>query len=469
MRGFRYSIKSRLFLWIFLFTSALLIIRGIAIYHETKKSVFALVENKLHTKIQILKGLLHVEDGRIELKHELILSGEYSIPRSGYYYKVLVNGKVLDASLSMAGEDLNLTSDELKSHDPKIGESIYASTGPDKEPVLAIKHDFIIFNFPVTIIAAQTLKEDILLIQRFSNFLITTIAGSIFIVVLMGLWIARQSLKPLKVFSSAIEKITHKTMDDRIDAEFQAEEIKGLARSFNSMLDRLKNAFDSEKRLFADASHELKTPVSVIKAQCDVMLQKERTNDEYKEAMETIRNVAGNMGKAINDMLSLARLDSGILSSLNFKRVSLSDSLLKTVQLSEPLAKKKLVSIKTFIESDIHVNGDEERITEAFLNIIENAVNYNKQGGLVEVSAEKRGSNANISVSDTGIGIREDDLDKIFKRFCRVDTSYKSEGSGLGLSITRTIIETHGGNIKVESREGKGSCFYITLPLMREE
>ena len=230
------------------------------------------------------------------------------------------------------------------------------------------------------------------------------------------------------------------------------------------MLNRIQKAFEAEKRLISDASHELKTPVSVIKTHCDVILQKERTKEELLETLKTIKTVSENMGKLIKDLLSLARLDAGILSPANFKNISLNECIQQAIQLTAPLAEKKQVSIKTSLVDDINIIGDKDRITEAFLNIIENAVNYNKDNGVVEITTSANNNNVNISIKDTGIGIKGDDLERIFERFYRADASRSTEGTGLGLSIAKAIIEAHAGEIKAEGEFGKGSCFIITLP-----
>jgi heavy metal sensor kinase len=465
MRLIPNSIKGRLFLWIFLSTSALLIVLGTFIYQEIKKTIFLSVAHTLRSKIQILKGLLHEKHGAIELQYAEIVSGEYSIPRSGYYYKVLVNGNVLAASSSLVKDDFNLASGKLESRNEELKESVYTSIGPANEPIMVVQHYFKIFDMPATIYAAQSLEESFILIDRFKKFFLIFIPLNIFIVALVGLWITRQSLKPLKIFSSKIERITHKTLSEKIDTEFQAREIKGLAKLFNAMLDRLQGAFNTEKRLIADASHELKTPLSVINTQCEVLLQKDRTKEEYTTTLNTIKTTSGTMKKLIDDMLSLARLDSGILSSSDFKIISINDCLEKAIKLLEPFAEKNHIKINTAFTENVNIPGDESTLTEAFLNIIKNAIRYNVAGGTVEISVSKDNSQTKVMIKDSGIGIKEGDLERIFDRFYQVDTSRSSEGTGLGLSIAKAIIEAHGGKISVESKLSKGSCFIITLPL----
>lgn len=459
------SIKGQLFLWFFTFSSAILLAVGLFMYYEIKEIVFHSVDHTLHSKMQMITGLLHEEHGIVELELSEVISGEYSIPRSGHYYKVIMDGKILAASPSLVDDNYNLASGILEYHDKKIREKIFTSIGPGKESIRVLQHDLEFLGRNFSVFVAESLMDSLTMIETFRRFLLIIIPASIFIVSLVGLWITRQSLKPIKTFSSRIETITHRNLNERIDAKTEAEELAVLADSFNEMLNRIQKAFEAEKRLISDASHELKTPVSVIKTHCDVILQKERTKEELLETLKTIKTVSENMGKLIKDLLSLARLDAGILSPANFKNISLNECIQQAIQLTAPLAEKKQVSIKTSLVDDINIFGDIDRLTEAFLNIIENAVNYNKDNGVVEITTSANNNNVNISIKDTGIGIKGDDLERIFERFYRADASRSTEGTGLGLSIAKAIIEAHGGEIKAEGEFGKGSCFTVTLPL----
>lgn len=460
------SIKGRLLLWSMLITSTVLIVLGIYIYHEVRSSILHSVEHTLHSKAQMLKGLFHEEHGAIEFELAEVLYGEYSIPRSGHYYKVIFDNEVLASSPSLVKEDFDLESGELLFLDEELQQKVSASIGPANEEIMVLKHDFTVFGREAVIYAAQSLEEEILMIDRFRNILFSVIGLTIIVLALAALWIAKRSLKPLNEFSGAIERITDKNMSERIDPEFQADEVRDVAESFNSMLDRLEAAFQSEKHLIADASHELKTPLAVIKAQCEVLLQKERTKEEYEKALNKINSISNEMKKMLTDMLLLTRIDSGIVSSISFSRVSLCDAIERAVKLAEFLAEKKQIQIKKHIPGDAPVNGDSDSLTEMFLNLIENAVKYSEEKGSVEISLVSNGHYASVEIRDDGRGIREEELGRIFDRFYRADTSRSSEGTGLGLSIARAIAEIHGGKITVNSEVGKGSSFTIILPVL---
>ena len=459
------SIKGRLFFWSLLITSAVLILLGISVYREIQKSILHSVANALHSKIQILKGLLHEEHGMIELELAEVVSGEYSVPRSGHYYKVILDGDVLAASPSLMEEDFDLDSGKLVSQDEALKEKVYISRGPAHEQIMVVRHDFLLFDTSAVVYAAQSLEESMQMINRFRTILFIAISLNIMVLAFAGFWIARRSLSPLARFSDRIEKITHMTMGERIDPEFQVDEVRNVARSFNDMLDRLQGAFESEKRLVADASHELKTPLSVIKAQCDVLLQRERTKEEYAGALSKIKATSDTMKKLIDDMLSLTRLDSGSLSASGFADVSLGECINRAVKFTEFMAEAKQIQINKNISKDIWIKGDQNALTEIFLNIIENAIKYSPAENSIEIILTPDAREATVEITDHGAGITQEDMERVFDRFYRGTAARTLPGTGLGLSIAKAIAEAHGGRISARSEPGKGSSFFITLPL----
>jgi len=380
----------------------------------------------------------------------------------------MMNGKLLSASPSLVDNNFDLSAGTLEYRDKKTKEKVLTAVGPDDEPIRVLQYDLKSFGADFSFFVAESLSGSMEIIHTFRNFLLLVIPSGILVVCLTGLWIARQSLFPIEAFSDRIKKITHKTLNERIDTGKETSELTGLADSFNEMLDRLQRVFDSEKRLIADASHELKTPVSVIKAECDVTLQKERRSEEYIEAIKTIREVAENIDDHIKALLSLARLDSGILSPVDFAAVSLTECIQKTIDITRSLAEKRLISVTETLEDDITVAGNRDSLIEAFLNILENGVKYNRDKGALEVSVNSKGEKTFVSFKDTGAGIKKEDLHRVFDRFYRADSVRSAEGTGLGLSIAKSVIEAHGGEITVESEQSKGSTFTVVLTVKQE-
>lgn len=466
MRGMPNSIQGRLFLSIITFTSLLFIAVGAFIYREVNGIVIGAVDRTLHSKAQVITGLLHEENNTIELELEEVVSGEYSIPRSGHYFRVMMNGKLLAASPSLVKDSFDLDAGAPEPADEDPGEDVYTSVGPAGEPIRVLRHNLSAFGMTFTVFVAESLSDSLDMISTFRRFLLLVIPSGIVIASLICLWIARQSLTPLARFSGMIETITHKNLGERIDAASETRELAGLAGSFNRMLDRLQKVFESEKRLIADASHELKTPVSVIKVQCDVVLQRERTPEEYVDAIQTIRTVSDTISITVRDLLSLARLDSGVLSQ-GFAVVSLNACIERALEMTKPFAEKRHLQVIVALGDDVAIPGNSESLTEAFLNILENGVKYNREYGVLELTAVGSGAQAVVSIKDTGVGMGKEDQARIFDRFYRADTARNSDGTGLGLSIAKAIIDAHGGAITLESEPGKGTTFMVALPVNR--
>ncbi|MCX5717964.1 MAG: HAMP domain-containing sensor histidine kinase [Nitrospirae bacterium] len=469
MKLFLKSIKGRLFLWIFIVVSLILITSGVLVYYEVKNVVVSSVDEVLHSDMQIFTGLLHVKRGKVEFEFSDIISGDYTIPLSGHYYKIIINNNVFAASPSLVDNTYDIASGRLESFDQKNKISIYASKGPGNEPIRVMRQDLTMFGIPVTMFAARSMAESFSMLNRLMIFFIFSIPATIIIIGIVSVLIAKRSLSPLDKFSSDISNITHRNLSNRIETLGQSAELQGLSESFNQMLDRLERAFEAEKRIVSDASHELKTPVAVIRSNCDVTLAKERPAGEYIDALQKIRNTSAHMGKIVTDMLLLARLDSGSVAFAEFSPVKLSECANNAVALVNVLAQDRGVEINMSVDEEIWVNGNKEQLTEAFLNMLENAVNYNKANGSVDIHITKAGGKAVLSFADTGSGISKADLSRIFDRFFRSEETRSKAGSGLGLSIAKTIIEAHSGEIKVKSQPGIGSIFTLILPQLPED
>ncbi len=467
MLGAFNSIKGRLVVLFFIFLSIFLLFLDVLIYEEIKSLLLSSVDQLLHSKSQIIKGLLHVENGVIELELTEIVHGEYSIPRSGHYYKVLMDGSVLAASESLVDSNFDLSKQLSSVKHIGGNEFVYTSVGPAGEPIRVLRDSFEFLGKETIVYVASSLEETLELLKRLRFFLIISTPLIIILLGVGGYLIVSLSIEPLRRFSNEIKKITHRTLGQRIQ-EPKVKELKTLARSFNSMLERLKRAFDLEKRILSDASHELKTPLSVILAECDVILQKRRSAQEYRESIVFIKDKAESMRKTIEDILSLARLDSGLLSSCEFKKVDVCECISKAIDMVSSLSSKKGIQIYFSQKGPYYIYGDMDRLTEAFMNLLDNAIRYNKEGGRVDVSIYERSDMLEIHFKDTGLGITRKDIDRIFQRFFRADNVRNTEGTGLGLNIAREIIKAHGGDIKVESTPGKGTNFIVSIPLSRE-
>lgn len=280
-----------------------------------------------------------------------------------------------------------------------------------------------------------------------------------------GIFLARRALKPVGKIAETAEEIEETDLSRRINVNTK-DELGRLAATLNAMIGRLEKAFQRQKQFTSDASHELRTPLAVIEAESTLALQKERSPSDYRQSLDTISQESRQMSSLIDQLLTLARADAG-KEQWNFREVNLgklSSDLSKDI---EVLCEEKGLSFQLGQAPDLVVKGDEARLRELFMNLLDNAIRYTPAPGTVSVSLRREGQMAIVAVTDTGIGIPAEDIPFIFERFYRVDKSRSRAegGSGLGLAICKHIVEAHGGKIEVESQVGMGSTFSVWIPL----
>ncbi len=467
------SIRYKLIIWFLSVFSVVFTGLGIFLYYELEEIVIGSVDSHLSSEVQLLIGLLGEEEEHGHLEKEVVeLSeaavGEYAVPLSGYYYQiVLTGGEIIGQSPSLSSANKSL---------PFDGESFTPSyktiTGPEKGPLRLMSQSFKFDGDTVTIQVADTLKESYHLLYSFRNIILITIP-LIFIFSVAGIWIITGwSIGSLKRLSGKIEEITEMNLNERVKQDGMDKELLPLVDSFNTMLARIEESFSRHSRFLSDASHELRTPTSVIKSYCDVTLGRERTPAEYQESLRMIGEMAGKMSDIINRILEVSRQEAKT-SLLRLLDVDLMDIIGDAVKLLQPFASSRGIMINLKGER-VRVKGDRERLTEVFTNIVDNAIKYNKyvpegfnrgSGGVVDSEVGARDGWGIVKVADTGIGIPAAEKERIFDRFYRLETNRGAvAGSGLGLSIVKAIVHAHGGRIEVESEVGKGSIFTIFLP-----
>ncbi len=279
-----------------------------------------------------------------------------------------------------------------------------------------------------------------------------------------GFFLARRALKPVDQIAQQAQTIEETDLSQRIEIKAK-DELGRLASTLNEMIDRLEKAFKRQQQFTSDASHELRTPLSIIEAESTLMLQKDRTNSEYRQSLEAISQEAHRIAHLVDQLLTLARADAG-KEKLSLKEVNLNELISELSSDVEILCRDKGLEFKLNQAEDLVVNGDDAKLRQLFLNLLDNAIRYTPSGGSISVSVYREGQMAVVSISDTGVGISQEDLPHIFDRFYRVDKvrSPGEGGSGLGLAICKQIVEGHRGRIEVQSELGRGSTFSVFLP-----
>ena len=290
------------------------------------------------------------------------------------------------------------------------------------------------------------------------------------IAILAGHRITKKAFEPIAEITDAANSINHgQDLSKRLPQGATKDEIYDLTETLNNMIGRLEEAFKTEKQFSSDVSHELKTPLAVILAECEYILQKERDTEEYRESLETIQKQTQRTMSMVQQLLQISRSinkENAIEKEL-FNLSILAESVVMETAI---IAEDQGVQIRDNIQPDIEITADETLIMRVLTNLMTNGIKYRKENitdAWVGLQIERYADDqVIIKVSDNGIGIAEEDQQHVFRRFYKVDKSRNRQGEsfGLGLAMVKWIVEAHGGSISVDSQAGEGSTFTVTLP-----
>lgn len=276
--------------------------------------------------------------------------------------------------------------------------------------------------------------------------------------------ITRRAFRPVTQMAETARAIgTGSDLSQRIETDGRGDELNQLGDTMNEMLARLQASFEAERQFSSDVSHELRTPIAVIRSQCEFALSGQAGEEEKREAFEAVLKQSERMNSIVSQLLLLSRAENGKFVPER-EPVELNVLCETVCEELEAMAAERQVEL-TWNTEELQITGDETLLIRMVNNLVSNAIRYNRPGGSAEVSLRKRGKYAVLTVRDTGIGIRREDLGQIFSRFYRADRSRSSEGTGLGLSMAAWIARVHGGSIRAESVYGEGSVFTAELPI----
>lgn len=316
-------------------------------------------------------------------------------------------------------------------------------------------------------IASETRGADQLQeVSRISGLLLPVLLA---FSVAFGYLLTGRLLRPIRRMEKTAEQISQGTdLKQRLDVGTSQDEIGRLAAVFNRMFARLERSFEAERQFTSDASHELRTPTSVILAECEYMLEKPRSTDEYEEALRVVQKQGQRMTDLIEDLLDYTRLEQRP-EQYALERLDLSSL---TVEMAESLTipDRNGITLQTEIAPGVEIRGSRMLLSRLLENLISNAYRYGRENGhiLVRLQAEPGDGSSGpvLSVCDDGMGIAAEEQEKIFDRFYRGDHSRSIPGTGLGLSMVKKIAERHGAEVRVESSPGQGSTFQILFPIL---
>lgn len=487
------NIRSQMMLWYFLIFAMLIFLFGAVFYFNLQTSLETNIDTELQSHAQAISNGINEENGTIAVQDVTgVLSGlvdpdasaETPVPASTPSSNEAAHETQGNVDIAPLVRILN-----------NKGDAVYTSSafGKLNVPLISVTRSLLGKTWTGTVMATNGQMVRVYSLPRLDNghvyavvqvgeslsSLGTTLRSVVIELLIIGLfvlllsfigsyWLAVRSFAPVKKMTSIARRIEVGDLHERVPVPRTQDELQKLALTFNAMIERLEKSFARQRRFVADASHELRTPVAAIRSMTDVTLASSAdvSPDEYKVVLHDVNVEAERLGHLISDLLSLARVDENKLP-LEREVVRLDRLVPDVAATMELLATEKNITLSVEASEPAPVLGDEARLIQVIMNLVDNAVNYTNAGGNITLQVYVKGDNVYINVSDTGIGIGPEHLEHIFERFYRVDParSRAAGGTGLGLSIVDWVIDAHGGTISVVSKPGQGTTFTVQLPL----
>ena len=322
----------------------------------------------------------------------------------------------------------------------------------------------------LTVVILHSLDEEDQILDRFRNILLISVPLVLLPASFGGYFLARKTLSPVAQMSRTAAQIGATNLHARLPVKNEKDELGTLAKIFNEMLWRLENSFEQQRRFMADASHELRTPLAIVRGESEVALSKEnRPNAELRESLVIVNDEGKRLTRIVEDIFTLARIDAQQFRA-SFAEIYLDELLADCVRKVRVLAEKRNITLEIAAE-ELPMRGDEQLLQRLFINLLDNAIKYNREGGSVSVAAEKRDGKYQVVITDSGAGIPAGERAKIFERFYRADPARSraaetaTSGAGLGLSIARWIAEIHRGEIELVRSSDAGSVFRVVFAI----
>ncbi len=461
----RPSIGVRLTLWYLAIFALAQFVFGAGMWLILRHNLYDMVDDGLEGQVDDLKSFLEAQkkDASIAKLQEEV-NETYTIEHSGDYLAVYAeNNRLIYRSAFLDAHPSSLLSPD------QITRPIRKSRRIDGRPFRFIFEQLNDINGHIYTVQMGLPADDVVetlhlfrsYLLMFAPLLLLAAAGG-------GYWLSRRALAPVDALVQTARQVSGTNLNSRLQKLQTGDELQRLSDTLNEMLDRIESAFLRISQFTADASHELRTPVSLIRTEAELALRRSRGEAEYKESLRHILLEAERTTALIEQLLSMARADSG-RETLHLQPVDLRQTLRSVVDGWQQVATIRSLQFSASLAApDFSVMGDETLLRRLADILLDNAFKYTSSPGSVHLSLEARGESAVIMVRDSGVGIAEEDQGKIFERFYRVDKARSREqgGAGLGLAIAQWIVTQHGGSIGVESRPGSGATFRVELPMI---
>jgi heavy metal sensor kinase len=465
------TIKFKMTLWYVAILGIILSCFSLFLYFTLADSLYKGVDNKIRTMAEIVASSTRSPFGAGTSMADLdqIMTERFGIRPLGRFIQILdESGRIGEKSTNLRDVQIPISVQTMKA----------ASRG-----VITFETVQVMEKYPLRVVTMPIMENEKMVgivqvgsslegveeaLDQLLLILLIAVPAALLIASAGGLFLANQALRPVDAITRIARRIGSGDLSQRIRIKRVNDEIGRLASTFNEMIAKLEKSFHQVKRFTADASHELKTPLTILRGEVEVGLKKKRGLKEYQSILASNLEEINRMSRIVEDLLTLSRADMGelIMEREEIELSALAREVWEDLQL---LAKKKRIQLKFMDNGFTRVEGDPLFLRQLILNITENGLKYTRAGGevAVRVKGDRDQGVVRLLVADTGVGIPQKDLKRIFDRFYRVDGARSREtgGTGLGLSICQWIAQAHEGRIAVESKVGKGSTFTVTLPM----
>jgi heavy metal sensor kinase len=449
------SVRFRLAVWYVGILAALLVAFAVVVYYRMRSTLYEQLDDAVETRAHLAESLVTFEGGEARLAsideaesddvftRLFAPSGELISGNSPYFAGVPAGSSVAAAArdrrpvrqtLDAPGSDVRVLSSPVVRDGEVVAVLQAGQSTDDVEETLRSLLAILAFSLPAALVLAG----------------------------LGGWWLSSRALSPIDRMTSEARQISGGgDLSRRLDLDLPDDEVGRLARTFDAMLARLDAAFERQRRFTADASHELRTPLTAMRGQIDVALERPRSADDYRRVLATVNDQVDRLMRLVESLLVLARADAGMLA-VQREPVDIAEIANAVAEQLRPLAGAKGIDVTVEAGDASIVAGDEHLLLQLLLNLADNAVKYTDAGSVT--IGWRAGPPIEVFVRDTGRGIPPEHRVRVFERFYRVDDARAEPGAGLGLSISRWIVEVHGGSIAFEPA-GTGSQFTATFPV----